>query len=170
MMHVERITPIFKFKRSMLKSSLCDYSDAHRLVCGTITVKNTGTAAVPNNIKDIIIKNCVPFTDCVSEINNTQIDNEKDIDVVIPMYNLIEYSDNYSKSSGSLWQYYRDEPFSDYNDVIVDFLADNNNSSAPFKFKTKIAGRIGNNGTKDVKIMVPLKYLSNFIRELLKCH
>ena len=71
MMHVERITPIFKFKTSMLKSSLCDYSDAHILVCGTITVKNTGTAVVPSNIKDIIIKNCVPFTDCVSEINNT---------------------------------------------------------------------------------------------------
>ena len=83
----------------------------------------------------------------------------------MPMYNLIEYSDNYSKTSGSLWQYYRDEPFLDDNDAIVDFPA-NNNNSASFKFKTKIAGRIGNNGTKDVKIMVPLKYLSDFWKTL----
>ena len=82
----------------------------------------------------------------------------------MPMHNLIEYSDNYSKSSGSYWQYYRNEPFFN-NGAIADFPADNNNSTS-FKFKTKIASRIGNNGRKDVKIMVPLKYLS----ELLKCH
>ena len=81
------------------------------------------------------------------------------------MYNLIEHSDNYSKTSGSLWQYYRDEPFLDNNGAIADFLADNNNS-ASFKFKTKIAGRSGNDGTKNVKIRVPLKYLSNFWRTL----
>ena len=65
--------------------------------------------------KEIIFKNCVPFTDCVSEINNTQIDNAKHIGAVMPMYNLIEYSDNYSKTLGSLWQYYR----SDSNDNIT---------------------------------------------------
>ena len=74
----------------MLKSSLSDYSDAYILVSGTITIRNTGTAANPNTIKNIIIKNCAPFTDCISEINYTQINNAKDIDIVMPMYNLIE--------------------------------------------------------------------------------
>ena len=92
------------FKTS--KSSLLDYSDAYILVGGTITVPNTGTAANLNNRKNIIIKNCAPFSDCISEINNAQIDNAKDIDIVMPIYNSIEYSDNYSKTSGSLLQYY----------------------------------------------------------------
>ena len=88
----------------MLKSSLCDYSDAYILVKGTITVNNTGTDAAPNNRnKNVIFKNCARFTNCISEINNTQTDNAKDIDIVMPMYNLTEYSDNYSKTSGSLW-------------------------------------------------------------------
>ena len=70
----------------------------------TITVSNTGTEAAPNNRKKkVVFKNCVPFTDCISEINNTQIDNAKDIDVVMDMYNLIEFSENYSQTSGSLW-------------------------------------------------------------------
>ena len=77
----------------------------------------------------------------------------------MPMYNLIEYSDNYSKTSGSLWQYYRDEPFLGDNSTIADFP-----SCASFKFKTKIAGRIGNDGTKNVKIRVLLRYLSSFLR------
>ena len=79
------------------------------------------------------------------------------------MYNLIEYIDNYSKLSGSLWHYYRDEPFSGANSAIIHFPA-NDNNSASFKFKTKIAGRTENDGTKNVKIRVPLKYLSNFWR------
>ena len=88
----------------MLKSSLCDYSDAYILVKGTITVNNTGTAAASNNrnIK-LIFKICAPFTNCISKINNTQEDNAKDIDIVVPMYDLIEYSDNYSRISGNLW-------------------------------------------------------------------
>ena len=90
-----------KCKTSMLKSSLCDYSDAYILVSGTIEIPNTRTAAAPNNRKNIIIKNCSPFTDCISEINNTQIDNAKDIDVVMPVYNSIECSYNYSKTTGS---------------------------------------------------------------------
>ena len=65
-----------------------------------------------------------PFPDCISEINNTEIDHRKDIDVVMPMYSLIEYSENYSKTSGSLWQYYRDEPIIDNTDNIVDFPDD----------------------------------------------
>ena len=87
-----------KFKTSVLKSSLCDYSNAHILVNRTKTVPNTGTEAVPNNLKNKIIKNYVPSTDSIiSEINNTQIDNAKDIVAVMPIYSLIEYSDDYSK-------------------------------------------------------------------------
>ena len=81
------------------------------------------------------------------------------------MYNLIEYSNYYSKTSGILWHYYRDEPLLNANGVIADFLV-YNNSSASFKFKTKIAVRIGDDGTKNVKVRVPLKYLSNFWRTL----
>ena len=92
-------------------------------------------------------------------------DNAKDIDAVISMYNLIEYSNNYSKASGSSWEYYRDELFLDANNAIAKFPADNNNS-ASFKFKQKITGEIGADGTKGVEIMVPLKYLSNFWRTL----
>ena len=78
----------------------------------------------PSNNKIIII--CAPFADCMIETNNAQKDNTKDIDVVMPMYNLIEYSDNYSTTSESLWQYDRDEPALDNNDAIVDFPSDNN--------------------------------------------
>ena len=134
----------------MLKSSLCDYSDAYILSSGAIIVKNTGTAATTNNRKNIIFKNCALFTDCLSEMKNKQIDNVKDIEIVMLMYNLIKYNDNYSKTSGRLWQYYRDEPFLNDSGAIAGFPADNNNS-AQFKFKRKIVGRIGNNGTKDVK-------------------
>ena len=81
-----------KFKTAMLKSRLCDYSDAHVHVRGTITVNNTAAegAAANNNNKKVIFKNCTPFTNCISEINNTDLDNAKDLDIVIPVYNLIE--------------------------------------------------------------------------------
>ena len=90
----------------MLRFTLCDYSDAYILVKGNISVNNTAAAdADANNTnKKVIFKNCAPFTNCISKINNTQIDNAEYIDIVMPMYNLIEYSDNYSKTSGSLWQ------------------------------------------------------------------
>ena len=80
-----------KFKTTMLKSNLCDYSNAYILVKGTISVNDTaaGDAINNNNNRKVIFKNCAPFTNFISEINNTQIDNAKDIDVVIPMYNLI---------------------------------------------------------------------------------
>ena len=97
-----------KFKTTMLKSSLCDYSDAYILVKGTITVNNTVAAGVDANNTNKKVKNFAPFTNCISEINNTQVDNAKDIVTAMPMYNLIEYSDNYSKASGSLWQYCKD--------------------------------------------------------------
>ena len=85
-------------------------------------IANTGAGAdaaarqVDERDKGVIFKNCAPFINCKTEINNTEIDNAKDIDIVMPMYNLIEYSDNYSKTFGSLWQYYKDEP----NDNLTD--------------------------------------------------
>ena len=101
----------------------------------------------------------------ITEINNTQIYDAQKIDVLMPMYNLIEYSDAYLKTSGSLWQYYRDEPDLANNGNIIDF-SDVNNNTTSFKFKQKITGQTGNGGTKDVEIMIPLKYLSNFWQTL----
>ena len=152
-----------KFKTSLLKSSLFDYSDRYIHVMETTTVPDTAAAAADNTGKKVIFKNCTPFIDFISEINNTQVDTAKDIDVVMPMYNLIEYSDIYSKTSESLWQYYRDELALDNNNNIIDFLANKNNSIS-LKFKEKITGQTGNDGTKDVKILVSLKYIDHFWR------
>ena len=103
-----------KFKTTMLRSNLCDYADAYILVKGTITITGAGDDAAARRAdernKGVIFKNCAPFINCISKINDTEIDNAQDTDVVMPMYNLIEYSDNYSKTSESLWQYYKDEP------------------------------------------------------------
>ena len=145
----------------MLKSSLCDYSDKYILVKGTIAVNNTAAAdADANNTnKNVVFKNCAPFNNCISEINNTQVDNAKDIDIVIPMYNLLQYSDNYSKTCGSLWQYCKDIPAVYYNNAMVNFVE--NHLTDSFSFKAKMAGQTGNNGRKSVEIMVPLIYLSN---------
>ena len=142
----------------MLKSNLCDYSDAYILVKGKITITGAGDNAAARQAdetdKGVAFKNCAPFTNCISEISNTQIDNAKDIDIVMPMYDLIKYGDNYAKTSESLWQYYRDEP----NDNLAD--------SESFKSKIKITGKTpaAGNVEKDVEIMVPLKYL-----KILKC-
>ena len=142
-----------KFKTTMLKSSLGDYSDAYILVKGTISVNNTAAqgAAANNNNKKVIFKNCAPYTNCISEINNTQIDNDKDIDIVMPMYNLIEYSDNYAKTTGSLWQYCKDIPARNAhcNDEITEFTEGNLTDS--FNFKVKITDRTGNGGQKMLK-------------------
>ena len=122
-----------KFKTTMLKFSQCDYSDAYIPVKGKITIAGAGDDAAARQAderdKGVAFKNCPPFTNCISEINNTQIDNAKDIDIVMPIYNLIEYSDNYAKTSGCLWQYYRDEPNENFAD------------SESFKSKIKITGK-----------------------------
>ena len=91
----------------MLRSSLCDYSNACILFKETITVANTTPAGAEanNDAKKVIIKKSAPFTSCISRINNTQIVDAQYIDVVMPIYNLIEYSNNYSKTSGILWQF-----------------------------------------------------------------
>ena len=151
----------------MLRSNLCDYSDAYIHVKGTIKVPNTAgaRAAVNNTNKKVMFKNCAPSTNRMSEINNTQVVDAQDSDIVVPMYNLIEYGDASSKISGSVWQYYRDEPSLDKNNNIIDFPANDNNSIS-FKFTQNITGETGNGGTKDPEIMVPLKYLSNFWRTL----
>ena len=139
----------------MLKSSLCDYGDAYILVKGTITINNTAAvdADANNTDKKLIFNNCAPFTNCISEISNTQVDNVKDIDIVMPMYNLIEYSDNYSKTSGSLWQYCEDIPAADNNNAIVNF--GENSLTDSFNFKVKMTGQTGDDGTKNVEIIVP---------------
>ena len=121
---------------SLIRSSFCDYNDAYTLVKGTITASNTAAAgvAVNNTNKKVVFKNCAPFTSCKTEINDTQVNYAEDIDIIMPMYNLIEYSNAYSKTSGNLWQYFRDEPAIYGNGNIIDFSA-NNNGSCSFKFK-----------------------------------
>ena len=148
-----------KFKTTMLRSNLCDYADAYILVKGTITITGAGddAAARPEDErnKGVISKNWAPFIKCISKINDMEIDNAQDIDIVMPMYNLIEYSNNYSKTFGSSWQYYKDEP----NDNLA--------NSESFKSKVKITGSTPAGGnTKDVKIIAPLNYLSNFWKTL----
>ena len=147
----------------MLRSDLCDYSDVHIAVKGTITVTR------PNSVlydKKLAFKNNAPFTSCISKINNTLIDNAEDLDIVIPMYNLLEYSKNYRKATGSFWNYYRDEPNSglggDSNNINYSIK-----DSKSFLYKTNIIGKLGGNNTeKKVEIVFPLKYLSNFWRTL----
>ena len=113
----------------------------------------------------------LPFTSCITKINNTQIDYAEYIDIVMPMYNLIEFSDNYSKTSGNLWQYCKEIPAINNDGAIVGFNGADATDS--FNFRTKITGQTAadnNNGNisgrVDVEIMVPLKYLSNFWRTL----
>ena len=137
------------------------------LVKGNITVNNTANAGVDANNanKKLIFKNCAPLTKCISKINNIQIDNAEYIDIIMPIYNLIEYSDNYSKTSASLWQYYKDIPAVNNDGDIVNF--NEANAADSFNFKTKISGQKNDDGEiNGVEILVPLKYLSNFWRTL----
>ena len=140
-----------EFLTRSIESSLCDYSAAYILVTGNITV-------TPHNaVTKVVFKNCAPFEKCRTEINETFVDETDFINITVPMYNLIEYSDNYSDTSGSLWQFKRDE---------IANNADVSNDNAPsFKYKANLIGNTEANGTKNgVKIAVPLKYLSNFWR------
>ena len=116
-----------KFKTIMLKSSLCDYSDAYILVTGTITVNNTAAVDpnASNATKKVIIKNFARCINCISEINNTQVGNAKDINIEMAIRSLIEYSDNYSKTSGSLWQYCKDIPAVNNIGVIANLNGNN---------------------------------------------
>ena len=169
-----------RFKTPMIRSNLCDYSDAYILVKGTITVKAPGANNGANNIRDkrnrpLILKNNAPFVSCITRINGELIEDADDLDIVIPMYNLLEYSKNYRKTVGSLYNYYRDELTNDDND---NFAKINLVNSEAFKYKNKITGNtynvdagaqgydVNKNGTQEVELTILLKHLGNFWRAL----
>ena len=137
---------------------MCDYAEAY--ILGNGTIRGTGG----NNNTRLALKNCAPFTKCNLEINDEHVDTAENLDVTMPMYNLIEYSDNYQDSSATLYQYKRDEP--PEANAINDLTTDNSSS---FKYKVSFLGNpvVANNIARiNVKVVVPLKYLSNFFRSL----
>ena len=143
-----------RFKTSMLRSDLCDYSDAYVWVKGKITVTNPNDKA--NFDKDLTLINNAPFVSCISKINNELVENAEDLDIVMPMYNLLEYSKNYEKASGFLFNYYRDEP----SELII---GDGDNAinisirnSKSFDYKTEITGSL--DGSEDEKKMLQSPY------------
>ena len=154
-----------RIKTSMLRSDLCDYSDAYIVVKGDITLEGDNDANKRN--KNLAFKNNAPFINCISKINGVKIDNAEDLDIVMPMYNLLEYSKNYTKTTGSLWNYYRDEPSNSLS-----------SNSESFKYKTSITGNTYNVGAgeagydankvgkNETEVVIPLKHLSNFWRSL----
>ena len=146
-----------KFETETIKSSLCDYSDAFILVTGNITV-------AANNDTDCTFKICAPFSTCTKKINDIFVDEANHIYIAMPMHNLIEYSDNYSDTSGSLWQFKRDEVPANNADLTID-------NSQSFEYKAALLGKTANQNdvkifVKDANIVAPLKYLSNFWRSL----
>ena len=149
----------------MLGSNFCDFSDAYIVVKGGITVFLREKNDAYDN--KLAFKNNAPFFSCISKIKNALIDNAEDLDLVMSMYNLIEYSKNYRKTTGRLCNYYRDETNSGLggDDNNINYSIKN---SKFFDYERSITGNLGdNNRTKDdVKILVSLKYLSNFWRKL----
>ena len=157
-----KLSKQIRFKTSMVRSDLSHFSGAYIVVKATIIVRNPDNNAYD---KKLALKNSAPFVSCISEINNTLIDNAEDFDVVMPMYNLFEYSKSYSKTTSSLWNYYTDEPNSGLGGT------DNNinysiKDSKSFGYKTSITGKLEGNNTEKVEIVVPLKHLSSFWRRL----
>ena len=170
-----------RYKTPMLRSNLCDYSDAYILVEGTIRVTAPGANNGANNIRDkrnrpLILKNNAPFVSCITRINGELIEDADDLDIVMSMYNLLEYSKNYRKTIGSLYNYYRDELSNDADDNNFDNIKVVNSNT--FKYKNKITGNtynvdagaqgydVNKNGTQEVELAIPLKYLGNFWRAL----
>ena len=138
-----------KYDSRVLKPNLRDYAEAYILVDGTIRVAN----AV--NTTRLALKNCAPFTKCNLEINDEHVDTAENLDIAMPMYRLIEYSDNYQDSSATLYQYKRDEPPED--DAVADLTADNSSS---FKYKVSLLGNPvldGNITKRSVKVVVLIK-------------
>ena len=147
----------------MLRSDLCDFSDVYIVMERDITLEGDNNANKRD--KNLAFKNNAPFINCISKINGVQIDNAEDLDVVMLMYNLLEYSKNYRKTTGSMWNYYRDEP--------SNHLSTNSES---FKYKTNITGNTYNLGDSEAdydankvgknktEVVIPLKHLSNFWR------
>ena len=153
-----------RFRASLLQSDLCDYSDAYIVVKGKITVTRQNNNAYD---KKLAFKNNARFISCISKINSALIENAEDLDIVMSMYNLLEYSKSYSKTSGSLWNYYRDElniGLGGDDSNIVYSIKDSKSSD----YKTSITGKLGNNNLEKegVETAVPLKQLSNFCRTL----
>ena len=147
-----------KYDTRILKPNLCDYAEAYILIEGIIR------AAAANANTRLALKNCAPFTNCNLEINDEHVDTAENLDITMPMYNLIEYSDNYQDSSATLYHYKRDEPpeATAINDLTTD-------TSSSFKYKVSLLGNpvVANNIARiNVKVVVPLKYLSNFFRSL----
>ena len=170
-----------RFKTPMLRSNLCDYSDAYILVKGTITVTTPVVNNNADNIRDkrnrpLILKNNAPFVSCITRINGKLIEDADDLDIVMSMYNLLEYSKNYRKTIGSLYNYHRDELSDDADDNNFDNIKVVNSNT--FKYKNKIIGNtynvtagvqgydVNKNGTQEVELAIPLKYLGNFWRAL----
>ena len=135
-----------RFKTPMLRSYLCDYADAYILVNDTILVNGLNPRDRPN--RPLILKNNAPFISCITRINNELIEDADYLDIVMPMYDLLEYSKNYRKTIGSLYNYYRDELNNDAN--LANFATINVVSSEVFKYKTKIIGN-----TYDVDSTIP---------------
>ena len=147
-----------KYDTRVLKPNLCDYAEAYILVDGTIR------AAAANANNRLALKNCAPFTICNLEINDEHVDAAENLDITMPMYNLIEYSDNYQDSSATLYQYKRGEP--PEGDPIPNLAVDNSSS---FKYKVNLLGNPVLDGAitkRNVKVVVLLKYLSSFFRSL----
>ena len=141
-----------KYDTRVLKPNLCDYAEVYILVDGTIRAANANTR--------LDIKNCAPFTKCNLEINDEHVDTTEYLDIVMPMYKLIEYSDNYQDSSATLYQYKRDEP--PEANAVADLTA---NNSSSFKYKINLLGdpvHVGGVARRNLEVVVPLKYLSNF--------
>ena len=130
-----------RFKTSMLRSDLGDYGDAYIDVKGKITVTNPNNNAYET---ELAFKNRALFLSCISKINNALIDNAEDLDIVMPMYNLLEYSKNYKKTTGSLFNYYRDEPNSDALGNI-NYSVKNSKS---FDYKTSFSEKLEDNNVE----------------------
>ena len=152
----------------MLRSDLCGYSYTYIAVKGTITVEGDNNLKTRN--KKLTFKNSYPFRSCISKISNAFLDNAEDLDIAMPMYNLLEYSDNYSMTSRSLWNYYRDEINDDANENNAARNKINNNkkiTGKSFEYKTKLVERTPNNNKiLDAEVVVTLKYFSNLSRSL----
>ena len=155
-----------RFKYSMLRSYLCDYFDAYVWVKGTITVTNPNNSV--NFDRRLTLKNNAPFISCISKINNELVENAEDLDIVIPMYNLLEYSKNYEKTSGSLFNCNRDEPKDHAEGDGPNAINISIRNSKSFNYKAKIVGSLADGELErdDVEIAIPLKYLGNLWRSL----
>ena len=160
----------------MLRSDLCDYADAYILVNGTITVTSQNNVIRDKKDRPLILKNNAASISCITRINGELIKDADDLDIVMPMYNLLEYRKNYRKTIGSFYNYYRDE-LSDYPDNINHDNIKVVNSN-DFKYKNKITGNTYDvlntaddyvavkEGTQEMELAIPLKYLGNFWRAL----